>query len=89
MATESQRRAAQRNIRKASTAAQRDRTIARLPKATRRALGQQGAAVAQRNRTGAETPLTRRELYEEARKRHIAGRASMSRAELARALGER
>ena len=34
MATESQRRAAQRNIRKASAAAKRDRTIAKLPKET-------------------------------------------------------
>jgi len=50
MATEKQRAAARRNIIKAAKAAKRKRTIARLPKRTRRALGQQGAKAAAQSR---------------------------------------
>lgn len=60
-----------------------------MPKATRTALGKQGAAVAQRKRTGGSTPKTRAELYEEAKRQNIAGRSKMGRSELAAALGRR
>jgi hypothetical protein len=50
MATEKQREAARRNIRKAATAARKKRTIAHLPKATRKALGKQAAKVARQKR---------------------------------------
>ena len=43
MATEKQKTAARQNIKKASAAAKEQRTIAHLPKATRTALGKQGA----------------------------------------------
>ena len=43
MATEKQKAAARRNIKKASAAAEDKRTIAHLPKSTRTALGKQGA----------------------------------------------
>ncbi len=43
MATEKQRAAARQNIKKASAAAKEKKTIAHLPKATRTALGKQGA----------------------------------------------
>jgi hypothetical protein len=43
MASERQKTAASRNIKKAARAAKRKRTIAHLPKATRTALGKQGA----------------------------------------------
>jgi hypothetical protein len=43
MATEKQRAAARRNIKKAAAAAKQKRTIAHLPKATRSALGKEGA----------------------------------------------
>jgi hypothetical protein len=89
MATTRQRQAARRNIGKAISAAKRKRTIANLPGRTRTALGKQGAAVAQRKRTGASTPKTRAELYEEAKRRDLPGRSHMGRAELARALGKR
>jgi hypothetical protein len=46
MASEKQRAAARRNIRKAATAAKKKRTIAHLPKSTRTALGKQAAKVA-------------------------------------------
>jgi hypothetical protein len=87
MATTAQRNAARRNIRKAAKAARSKKTIANMPKRTRTALGEQGAAVARRKRTGSRTPSTRQELYEEAKRRNIPGRSKMGRAELARALG--
>jgi hypothetical protein len=89
MATQRQRQAAKRNIKKAATAAKAKKTLSKLPAKTRTALGKQGAAVAARKRTGASTPKTRQELYEMAKKRNLPGRSKMGRAELARALGER
>jgi len=50
MATDRQRAAARRNIEKAAAVAKRKRTLAHLPKRTRRALGQQGAKAAARTR---------------------------------------
>src|SRR5438874_12933420 len=43
MASAKQRKAAQRNIRKAATAARKKRTVAHLPKRVRTALGKEGA----------------------------------------------
>ena len=86
MATTKQRQAAKRNVTKAREAAQSKRTIANLPRSTRTALGKQGAAVAQRKRTGASSPKTRAELYEIAKRRDLPGRSRMGRDELARAL---
>ena len=85
MATKRQVTAAKRNIKKARSAAQKRRTIANLPEQTRTALGKQGAAVAHRKRR--QTPATRAELYEEAKRRNLPGRSKMGRRELARALG--
>jgi hypothetical protein len=48
MATEKQREAARRNIKKATAAATQKRTIAHLPKSTRTALGKQGAKMARK-----------------------------------------
>lgn len=87
MATQKQRQAARRNVKKAIAGAREKQTIAHMPKATRTALGKQGAAVAQRKRKGSSSPKTRQELYDEAKRRHIAGRSKMGRDELARALG--
>jgi len=50
MATQKQRAAARRNIRKAAAAAKRKRTISHLPKKVRTALGKQGAKMARRKR---------------------------------------
>jgi len=60
-----------------------------MPAQTKTALGEQGAAVAQRKRTGGDTPRTRAELYEIARQRGLAGRSKMGRDELARKVGLR
>lgn len=87
MATQKQRAAAKRNVRKAASAAKSKKTIASMPKKTRTALGKQAAAVSARKRTGASTPETRQELYEEAQRRNIKGRSKMGRADLAKALG--
>lgn len=87
MATRKQVQAARRNVEKARAGAQKKRSIANLPAKTRSALGKQGAAVAQRKRSGGSSPKTRQELYEIAKRRGLRGRSRMGRAELARALG--
>jgi hypothetical protein len=89
MATRKQTQAARKNVRKAAQAAKETRSLANMPKSTKTALGKQGAAVAQRKRTGGSSPKTRQELYELAKRRDIQGRSKMGRAELARALGEK
>jgi hypothetical protein len=89
MATRKQVKAAKQNVKKARAGAQSKRSIAKMPAKTRTALGRQGAAVAQRKRTGSSTPKTRQELYDEAKRRNLAGRSKMGRDELARALGRR
>jgi hypothetical protein len=88
MATTKQRKAAKKNVKKAQAGAKSARSIANLPKATKTALGKQGAAVAQRKRTGGTSPKTRTELYEIAKRRDLPGRSKMGRDELARALNE-
>jgi hypothetical protein len=89
MATTKQTQTARRNVKKAQSAARNKRTLANMPKATRTALGKQGAAVAQRRRTGGSAPKTRAELYEIAKRRDLPGRSKMGRDELARALHEK
>jgi hypothetical protein len=50
MAKSKQRAAARKNIKKAAAAARQKRTIAKLPKKTRTALGKEGAKAARRKR---------------------------------------
>jgi hypothetical protein len=50
MPTEKQREAARKNIKKAQEAAREKRTISKLPKSTRTALGKQGAKAAKEKR---------------------------------------
>jgi len=89
MATKKQVKAAKQNVKKAQAGAQKKRSIASMPAKTRSALGKQGAAVAQRKRTGGSSPKTRQELYEIAKRRDLPGRSKMGRDELARALGHK
>jgi hypothetical protein len=89
MATTKQTQAAKRNVTKAQQAASSKKTIAHVPAKTRTALSKQGAAVAERKRTGSTAPKTRTELYAMARKRDLPGRSKMGRDELARKLGVR
>jgi Rho termination factor, N-terminal domain len=82
--TTKQTQAAKRNIKKAQAAAKRKRTIANLPKSTRRGLtaearkarargGKPGRALEDRNRE---------QLYEVAKKQNIPGRSKMGKWEL-------
>ena len=89
MASTKQTQAAKKNVKKAQQAAKSKRSLAHLSSATKTALGKQGAAVAQRERTGSSTPKTRAELYEIAKKRGIPGRSKMGRDELAKAVGKK
>jgi hypothetical protein len=88
MATTKQRSAARQNIRKAQRAATKKRTIAHLPKSTRRRL----VAEAQRaRRRGGEAghaleDRNRQQLYETARSMNIPGRSKMGKWELIRAI---
>jgi hypothetical protein len=84
VATTKQVRAAKSNVRKAQQAARRQRTISKLPRSTRRALGQQAAAG--RRRGGqpgrALEDRNRQQLYEVAKRRGIPGRSKMGKWEL-------
>jgi hypothetical protein len=88
VATTKQVRAAKRNIKKARAAATSKRTIAHLPKTTRRDLGKQASMARQRGgRAGhALEDRTREQLYELAKKRNIRGRSKMGKWDLVRAL---
>jgi hypothetical protein len=89
VATKKQVKAAKRNVQKAQAGARRKRSIANMPAKTRSALGKQGAAVAQRKRTGGSSPKTRQELYDIAKRKNLPGRSKMGRDELAKALGDK
>jgi hypothetical protein len=80
MATERQRQAARRNVKKAQASAKRQQTLKSLPSRTYTALGQEAAAV----RRG--DPPTRKELKAQARKLNIPGRSKMGKAELKQAV---
>jgi hypothetical protein len=83
MATQKQRSAAKRNVKKAQAGAKRKQTLKNLPKSTRTALGKEGAKV----RSGAEK--SRQEYYDEARRLDVPGRSKMGKAELKRAVQRR
>jgi TRAP-type C4-dicarboxylate transport system substrate-binding protein len=80
VATQKQRTAAKRNVKKAQTSARSKRTLAKLPSKTRAALGKEASKV----RRG--DAKTRKELEAEARRLKIAGRSKMGKDELRRAI---
>jgi hypothetical protein len=88
MATRKQTQAAKRNVRKAQRAARSKRTIAHMPKSTRRALGQQAArARARGGRAGrALEDRNREQLYKEAKRMNIPGRSKMGKWDLIKAI---
>jgi hypothetical protein len=88
MASQRQRQAAKRNIRKAQTAARRKKTITKLPKSVRRDLGRQAAKSRQRaGKPGrALEDRTRQDLYQVAKRKGIAGRSNMGKWDLIRAI---
>jgi hypothetical protein len=82
MATEKQRAAAKRNVKRAQAGAKKKQTLKHLPASTRSALGKEAAKV----RRG-EAP-TRAELEAEARRLDIRGRSKMGKADLKRAVAQ-
>jgi hypothetical protein len=95
MATRKQRQTARKNVKKAQTAARRKKTVTKLPKKTRTALGREGAKAAARKRgaskgtgTGAGA-MTVTELRREAAKLGIEGRSKMGKAQLVRSVGQK
>jgi hypothetical protein len=80
MATQKQRAAARKNVKKAQAGAKSKQTLKSLPSSTRTALGKEASAV----RRG-DAP-TRKELEEKARRLNIPGRSKMGKAELKRAV---
>jgi Rho termination factor, N-terminal domain len=91
MATTKQRQAAKRNIQKAQRAARQKRTLAHLPKSTRRGLQEQ--AQRGRRRGGAAghalEDRNRSQIYEVAKQLDIPGRSSMGKWELIEAIRAR
>ena len=88
MATTKQVRAAKRNVKKAQSGARRKRTLANLPKSTRRELGKQAAKGRARGGKAGRSleDRNRTQLYELAKKRNIPGRSSMGKWDLIEAL---
>jgi hypothetical protein len=95
MATQKQRQAAKKNVKKAQAGARRSRSIANLSSETRSALGREGAKAAARKRgashgTGSGAgAMTVTELRREAAKLGIEGRSKMGKAQLIRAVGQK
>jgi hypothetical protein len=95
MATQKQRAAASKNVKKAQSGARKKRTISNLSADTRSALGREGAKAAARKRgaskgtgTGAGA-MTVTELRREAARLGIDGRSKMGKAQLIRAVGQK
>jgi len=88
MATKKQALAAKRNVKKAQRAASKKRTIAHLPKTTRRALQMEARKGARRGgRAGhALEDRNRQQLYDVARRKGIPGRSRMGKSELIAAI---
>jgi len=84
MATKKQTDAARRNVRKAQQAATKKRTIANLPKTTRRALQAEARKGARRGGKAGHAleDRNRQQLYEVAKQRCIPGRSKMGKSEL-------
>ena len=83
MATQTQRRAAKRNVKKAQAGARKKQTLKNLPKKTQTALGKEANAV----RKG--KAKTREQLNREAARLDISGRSKMGKDELRRAIRRR
>jgi hypothetical protein len=81
MATEKQKAAARRNVKKAQAGAQQKKTLKHLSKKTKTELGKEANKV----RNG--EAKTRKELNEEAAKLDIKGRSKIGKDELRRAIG--
>ena len=88
MASAKQTGAARKNIKKAQRAARQKRTIANLPKSTRRELGKQAARGRQRGGQAGRRleDRNRQQLYEVAKRKNVPGRSTMGKWDLIRAI---
>ena len=88
MATTKQARAAKQNVKKAQAGAKRKRTIANLPKSTRRELGKQAARGRARGGEAGHAleDRNREQLYKVAKKEGIPGRSRMGKWDLINAI---
>jgi hypothetical protein len=84
MATKKQTEAAKRNVKKAQQAARKKRTIAHLPRSTRRGLSQQAAKSRQRGGAAGHAleDRNREQIYEVAKRMDIPGRSKMGKWDL-------
>jgi hypothetical protein len=92
MASQKQRAAARKNVKKAQSGARQKKTITRLSKQTRSDLGREGpkAAAASAKGTGSGAgAMTVTELRPEAARLGIDGRSKMGKAQLIRAVGQK
>jgi hypothetical protein len=95
MATEKQRRAARKNVKKAQSGARGKKTLTKLSQATRRSLGREGAKAAARKRGASQGTgsgagaMTVPELRRAAARLGIEGRSKMGKASLIRAVGQK
>jgi len=95
MATAKQKQAARRNVKKAQSGATKKRSLANLPKETRKSMGREGAKAAARKRgaskgTGSGAgAMTVTELRREAARLDIGGRSKMGKASLIRAVSQK
>ena len=88
MATKKQVEAAKQNVKKAQQAAKQKRTLANLPKSTRRELGKQAAKARQRGGKAGHAleDRSRQQLYELAKEKGIPGRSKMGKWDLIEAI---
>ena len=95
MATQKQRQAARRNVKKAQAGARKKKTITKLSSRTPSALGREGAKAAARKRGASKGAgsgagaMTVTELRREAARLGIEGRSKMGKAQLIRAVGQK
>ena len=95
MATDKQKQAARKNVKKAQSGAAKKRSLANLPKETRKSMGREGAKAAARKRgasrgTGSGAgAMTVTELRREAARLDVVGRSKMGKASLIRAVSRK
>ncbi len=91
MATTKQVQAARKNVKKAQKAASEKRTIANLPKSTRRGLQEEARKGARRGGKAGHAleDRNRQQLYEIAKERNVPGRSKMGKWELIDAIRKR
>jgi hypothetical protein len=95
VATQKQRQAARKNVKKAQAGARQKKSITKLSAKTRSALGREGAKAAARKRGASKGTgsgpgaMTATELRHEAARLGIEGRSKMGKAQLIRAVGQK